>query len=373
MRLVRVGGLVAAMCALLCGMALRMDSLSRASIWICLGAMGLCFAEKPQQRASLLGPAICVACSGALLMNGQAGEFMLVPGAAGDMLYPAGESASRTLAGCIFALIGGAWIGQMLMEAFLGKGAFGAPAGYAGLPVRFAALLCALIGMGACMAPGLTEYIRVPASVQTVLAFFGAFATSGTACYVAASKTKVSACIVLLLYMACAVFDAVLFAQHAFFALAFSLFLCARGNSRKVLVCLVPVPAVLLLCKLYPADNSALSLYAQRLWQGIADFAAPGGLEWILQIYARFGVLGYIVAGLLAGALLYLLGRLLRDSFLYAAPVLFALSWACLALLRGLDFAPSVPDYVFFAIAYGLCLIVGCIKRASRAKPKKKR
>lgn len=368
MRYLRAGGIVLSLCVLLCGMALQMDALAQAAVWLCLGAMAVCFLDRPPERASLMASAVCMCFAGMALLGGQAGTFVIVPQADGDMLIPAGESAVRMLTACLFAMLAGGWLGQTALEGLLGRNAFASRAGWAGLPVRICALLCALTGMAACAVPGLTEYFEVPTSVQTVVSLFGALATGGVACYVASARSKVAACAVLLLYMASAVFDGALFAQHAFFAAAFSLLLCARGNGRRVLACLLPVPALLAAVWLYRVDGSALSLYAQRLWQAVCDFLQPGGMEWALQIYARFGIYGFAVAGVLAGALLFLLGRLLRDSFLYAAPVLFALGWGCLVLLRGLDFAPTLPDYVFFGIAYGLCLIVGCVRRASAKK-----
>lgn len=367
MRYLRVGGIVVSLGTLLAGMALQMDQIVRASLFICFGAMAICFADKPAERASLIAPAACLLCSALALLANQTGDpFFAVPTGAGDQIVHAGESAYRTLGACLLGLLAGAWLGQTLLEGLLGKAAFGSRAGWAGAPVRICALLCMLVGMAACLVPGLSEWLIVPASVQTVTALFTTLATAGAACYIASARSRIASCIVLLLYLACAVFDPALFAEHLFFAAACSVLLCAKGDGRASLLCLAPVPAVCAALWLYKAEGSALGLYAGRLWQAAIDYAQPGGLEWILRVYARFGIYGYIAAGLAAGAFLFLLGRLLRDSFLYSAPVLYGLACGCVVLFKGTGCMPAVPDLVFFFAVYGLCLIVGCVRRASR-------
>jgi len=371
MRYLRIGGIVLSLCVLLCGMALQSDSVVRASLICNLGAMALCFLEKPAQRASLFAPAACFLCAALALLSVQTGDpYLTVSGLSGEKIVPAGESAYRTVAACLFAVLVGASIGETALEGMLGKGAFGSRAGWSGAPVRVCALLCLLAGMGACLAPGLNEYIIVPPAVLNVTAMFAPLATGAVLCYAASARSKTAACLVLLLYLASAVFDPPLFARHAFFALAVSVFLCAKGNSGGSLLCLLPIPSVLALLWFYRADASAAGLYAGRLWQSVQDLAQPGGLDWILQIYARFDIWGCAGAGVGAGALLFLLGRLLRDSFLYAAPVLFALVWGCMMLFRGVGAMPALGDIVFFLVPYGLCLIVGCMRRTAAKRRK---
>lgn len=365
MRYLRAAGIIISLGALLCGMAMSMDSFCAAAIWICISAMAICFCECPPERAALLAPAVCFAFAGAALMAEQTGTFLRIPDGAGDVLLPAGESAFRTLAGCILAVLIGAWLGETSLEGVLGRTAFANRAGYSGAPVRVCAFLCLLCGMATCAAPFLAEYVSLPESARNVLSLIAALSTGALACYIASARSNVAAVLALLLYIACAVFDEALFANHLFFAAVYSVLLCARADGRRAILCIVPVPAVLALLYFYRVDGSALSLYVQRLYQACVDFFQPGGLTWCLRLYARFGVGGYVVVGALSGALLFLLGRLLRDSFLYAAPVMFALAGLSLVLFKGMEHAPTLSDCVFFCIVYGLCLIVGCIRRAS--------
>ena len=138
-----------------------------------------------------------------------------------------------------------------------------------------------------------------------------------------------------------------------------------KGNGRRGILFLLPAAAAIAAVWMYPADGSALSVYAGRLSASVTEYIAPGGLDWTLRLYARFGVPGFAAAGFACGALLFLLGRLLRDSFLYSAPVTAAMGWGCMILLKGVENKPVLQDYVFFFVPYGLCLIVGCMRRES--------
>ncbi|MDO4740351.1 MAG: hypothetical protein Q4A66_06760 [Eubacteriales bacterium] len=374
MRYLRIAGVVGALGAVFCGVALQMDAPVRAALWICAGAIALTFPEKPAQRAVLLVFAGCFLGSAlALLAAQEADPFLMLPMEAGEKIVPAGESAYRTVGACLCVLLCAVWLGSGLMESLLGRTAFAGRAGWAGAPVRICALLCLAAGMAACLLPGLSEWLAVPEALQTVGGLLTALATGAVACYIASSRSRVAACAALLLYLGCAVFDPPLFARHAFFAAVFSVLLCARSSDRTGLLCLLPVPAALAAVWVYRVEESALGLYAARLWQAVEQLAQPGGLEWILWIYARFGIFGYAAAGACLGAVLYLVGRLLRDSFLYSAPALWALGWGGLFLLRGPSHAPALEDAVFFCIAYGLCLIVGCVRRAPAKRPAKRR
>jgi len=366
MRYMRACGIVLSLAALLCGMALQMDAMTDAAVLICLGAMAVCYLDKPAERASLMAPAACFCAAAYAFLRLQPSDpFLLIPGMAGDRIVPAGESARRTLGACMYAMLAGAWMGETLLEGLIGKTAFGSRAGWSGAPVRICALFCMLIGAAACLIPGLTEWIALAPSVQTVASLFCALATGGAACYIAAARSKMAAALVLILYMACALFDPPLFARHAFYAAVFSVLITAKGNGRRGILFLLPAAAAIAAVWMYPADGSALSVYAGRLSASVTEYIAPGGLDWTLRLYARFGVPGFAAAGFACGALLFLLGRLLRDSFLYSAPVTAAMGWGCMILLKGVENKPVLQDYVFFFVPYGLCLIVGCMRRES--------
>lgn len=369
MRYLRAGGIILSLGTLLAGMALQTDALIDAALLICLGAMALCFLEQPAQRAALIAPALCFTAAALSFLAVQTADpFLTVPGAAGERIVPAGESARRTLGACLYALLAGAWLGETLLEGLIGKNAFGSRAGWAGAPVRICAALSALIGMAACLVPGLTEWIAMPDAVQTVLGLFRALAAGGLACYIASARSKIAASAAIALYIACAVFDPNQFALHLFNAIVLSLLLCAKSDGRAGLLCLLPAAAAIAAVWSYRVDGSALSLYAENLSASVLRFAQPSGLEWVPAVYARFGVLGFAALGFGCGALLFLLGRLLRDSFLYSAPVLWLLGWGGLVLFKGVSSAPQIRDIVAFFVPFGLCLIVGCIRRANARK-----
>lgn len=369
MRYLRATGVIGSLCMLLCGMALQMDALVRLSLLINVGAAFLCFLDQPAPRATLTMAMLCILGSALALLDAQgSGSFLTIHSALGDRIVPAGESAYRTVGACIFALLAGATIGETALEGLLGKTAFASRAGWAGVPVRACAILCLLTGMAACLAPVLCAYIAVPASILTVTELFTPLATGAAACYVASARSKTAAVAVLILYIACAVFDPALFALHAFFALVYSVLLCAKSGGREGLLCLMPAAGLLWAIWFNRTLDTAVGLQAARLWQAVVDFTQPGSLEWALQIYARFGIYGFAAAGIGAGALLFLLGRLLRDSFLYSAPVLWLLGWGGLILFKGVGSAPQIRDIVAFFVPFGLCLIVGCIRRANARK-----
>lgn len=370
MRYLRVGGMVVSLAVLLAAMALQMNALVQTALLICLAGIAICYVQKPTERATTVAPAVCLLAAGLSLLALQTDDpFLLLETAEGSRAVPAGESAYRTLGACLYALLLGLWLGETASEGLLGRTALGVKAGWAGAPVRVCAFACALVGMAICAVPALSEWIAISDSAQGFLKILNAMATAGVACYIPAARSKIAALVALLLYLACAVFNPELFAMHAFFALVFSVLLSGRGDGPQALVCLVPVPIALAAVWFYRVEGSALSLYAEKLSQALVDFWKPGGMAWVLQVYARLGIFGCALVGAMAGVLLFLLGRLLRDSFLYAAPSAFFLTWGCLALLKGVPSMPSSLSYaVFFALVYGLCLIVGCVRRTSSKK-----
>lgn len=370
MRYLRAGGIILSLAVLLCGMALRMNGMTDAAMLTALCAMMICYLEKPSERATLIACAVCFCTAAYALLGVQADDpFILIPGRVGEQIVPAGESARRTLGACMYALVAGSWMGETLAEGLLGRGAFGRGAGWSGAPVRICAVFCMLTGAAFCLVPALGEQLVLPPAVLTVASLFTPLATGGVACYIASARSKMAASLMLVVYMACAVFDPALFARHAFFAAVFSVLLTAKAESRRGLLYLFPVALSIGLAWAYRVEGSALSMYAQRLWQSLWEYVQPGKMDWTLRIYARFGVPGFAAVGFVCGAFLFLLGRLLRDSFLYSAPAMAALGWGCMVLLKGVENAPAIADYVFFFVPYGVCLIVGCMRRA----PSKKR
>lgn len=364
MRIVSIGGSVVCLCALLCGMALGLDVLCRISVWLCAGMVCLSFGQNPRKRAALFCVTVCAVIGGMRLLSAQTGSFFLMPTPAGDTLLSAGESAYRTLCACLVAVIGCMWFGQMLLESLFSREDGSQPPVRATMAVRSTALLCLTAGMGACAVPGIGQLVEIPASVQTVVAFCGALATGAVFCFTASTRSQRLSQMLLLVYMASALFSPDRFGQHARTALFLSVLLCARGG-RDALLWALPVP--LSLCCLYIAQAGVTSyaLFARPLWQAVTVTFSKGEMGWFLFLYARMGVWGYVLVGLFAGALLYLLTRLLRDSFAFAAPILFLLCGGSYILLCGLEALPAISDGVFFLVPYGLCGLAACMRRAT--------
>lgn len=371
MRYLRAGGAVVSLAVLLAGFLLDMDALIPAALYICAGAMALGALDKPESRVAPLLACVCALAAGlAALASQNASPVFVLPGNAGDTLIPAGESAYRTMGACVYSLLIGCWLGATAMEAAFARGGL-APAGYAAFPVRACALLISLPGMFAAAAPGLSEWIRLPAIPENALALLCALSTPAVAAYAACSRYRGASALLLLIYLLSAAYTPALFASRAFFALVFSFLLCVRGDGRFGFAFALPPLLVIAIALFYRAEESALTLYLTRLSDALRLFFTPGGFDWAIRLYARLGLPGLALAGAFGGALCFFLGKLLRDSFVYAAPAMALLGWGCLFLAKGAAGMPTLADGVLFLSVYGLCLIVGAARRAKKSSKRR--
>ena len=366
MRYVRAGGIVLSVGLLLAGLGLANAQLTRASLLLCAAAMTVCFLEKPGLRAAWYVPALCLMLSGwqRLLSLTDAPMFVL-PAAQGDWLVPAGESAYRTYAACVLAVAGCAWLGETAVETLLARPSR-EDAGWAGAPVRIVALLPVLLGAAVAAAPALSEWVVLPAIDPALRELLFGVAAAALVCYCAAARFRALAFFAILLYLVSAAFDSAVFAQRALLSALLALLTLARCGGWLGLAGPALVGAVLTAVLIWPADSSALSLYALRLRQELLAALAPGENLWIVRLWARLGYPGLCAAGAIGGALCFFLGRLLRDSFVYAAPSLAALSLGSRALLKGEAALPTLTEAVLFGSVWGVCLIVGCIRRSQK-------
>ena len=366
MRFVRICGIVLPVGLLLAGLGLPNDALASASLPLCAAAMVACWLERPGMRASWLVPALCLLISGwSRLAALTDAPMFILPNAQGDWLVPAGESAMRTYAACVLALAVSAWLGETAVETFLSRPSQDG-AGWAGAPVRIVALLPVLLGVAVSAAPALTEWVAIPAIDPAVRELLFAVAAAALVCYCAAARFRLLAFLAILAYLGSAVFDAALFAQRALLAAVLAMLMTARCDSWLGLLGPACAAAVIVLAIAYPTDGSIVSLYAQRLRPLLLADLTPGENVWIVRLWARLGYPGLCAAGAIGGALCFFLGRLMRESFVYAAPSLAVLCWGSRILLKGETALPTVVEAVFFGAVWGVCMIVGCIRRSQK-------